>query len=90
MKRAVAATLLVLCLAAPGRAADIEDTNLKGRGWGRGVAMFWNKADKTTRRSIIIGISAVMVAGIGVGLYRFVKDTKASLAPREKQPWEGL
>ena len=47
------AMLLLFHSAMPSFAQErSEDVRLKGRGWGRGIAFFWNTTDDATRRMI--------------------------------------
>jgi hypothetical protein len=93
MRRLIRVVLAVAVLAgsaAPCLAQETgpEDTRLKGRGWGRGVAAAWNAMDKPTRRVVVIGLCVVIVGAVGYGIHRFVRETREAVAPRVRQPWE--
>ena len=93
MRRLVLSAAAVVCLAGsatPARAENDygEDTRLKGRGAGRGVALFYNNLDKPSKRAINIAV-IVFIFGVGAwGVARFVRQTRESLAPRPREPWE--
>jgi hypothetical protein len=57
---------------------------------GYGIAHFWNTTDKATRRAIVIGGCVLIVGAVGVGIHRFIRETKDVLAVKPKQPWDNL
>jgi hypothetical protein len=93
MRRLVLALSAAACLAvtpAPARAENDygEDTRLKGRGWGRGVALFYNNLDKTSKRAVNISLGVVVLVVAVLAVRHFVRDTREAMTPRQKQPWE--
>jgi hypothetical protein len=86
------ALLTLLCLATLTLSATAqertEDVRLKGRGAGRGVALFWNNTDDGTRRMIIVVGSVLLLSGLGFGVRHFIRETRELRAPCVKQPWD--